>query len=142
MLSRSGAARFVVTSHPRTVGHDVLPHLPLLLLDSSLRSIYIHAADQPAADEAFSLAMPTDPDEWTQELETLRAFHFDVVTVDLSGNAEEWTASALDVAAVAFLLWEEDDDRRAAYEAGVRWELHLEQDEGERLDWTLEPLHL
>ena len=142
LLSRSGAARFVVTSDPREVGHDILPHLPLLLLDSSLRSIYIHAADQPAADEAFSLAMPNDPEEWAQELETLRAFHFDVVTVDLSGNAQEWTSSALDVASVAFLLWEEDDDRRAAYEAGIRWELRIEKDEGDRLEWTLEPLQL
>ena len=72
--------------------------------------------------------------------ETLRAFHFDVVTVDLTGNADSWAASALDVASVAFLLWPNSADRRLAWEAGIRWELHLEMD-GERLDWSLEPLH-
>jgi hypothetical protein len=87
--------------------------------------------------------MPPDSEAWAQELEMLRAFRFDVVTVDLSGNAEAWASSALDVAAVAFLLWEEDEDRRAAYEAGIRWELHLTRDEDEdRVNWALEPLHL
>lgn len=142
LLARSGSARFVVTSDPPRLGHEILAHLPVLLLDPSWRSIYIHARDQKVADEAFSLIMPDDPDEWAHELETLRAFHFDVVTVDLSGNAEEWTASALDVAAVAFLLWQEDEDRRAAYDAGIRWELRIEQQEGGRLEWTLEPLHV
>ena len=49
---------------------------------------------------------------------------------------------ALDVAAVAFLLWEEDDDRRAAYDAGVRWELRAERQPGDHLEWSLEPLHV
>lgn len=142
MLARSGSARFVVTTDPQKLGHEILPHLPTLLLDPSWRAIYIHAADQEAAEESFSLIMPNDPEEWASELETLRAFHFDVVTVDLTGNAEEWTASALDVAAVAFLLWHEQDDRRAAYDAGIRWELRIEEDEGDRLEWTLEPLHV
>ena len=31
-------------------------------------------------------------------------------------------------------------DRRPAWEAGIRWELHLLMD-GARLDWSLEPLH-
>lgn len=141
LLARSGSARFVVTTDPRELGHQLLPHLPVLLLDPSWRSIYIHARDQKAADEAFSLPMPDDPEEWAQELETLRAFRFDVVTVDLTGNAEAWTQSALDVAAVAFLLWQGDDDRRAAYDAGIRWELRIEK-EGEHLEWSLEPLQV
>ena len=86
LLARSGSARFVVTSDPTELGHDILPHLPHLLLDPSWRSIYITAQDQDAAEEAFSMKMPTDPEQWASELETLRAFHFDVVTVDLTGN--------------------------------------------------------
>ncbi len=141
MLARSGSARFVVTVDPEDLGHEILPHLPALLLDPAWRSIYINAQDQAAADEAFSLQMPTDPDQWATELDTLRAFHFDVVTVDLTGNQADWASSALDVASVAFLLWPADDDRRPAYDAGIRWELHIAAAEGNRLEWSLEPLH-
>ncbi|MFQ5537531.1 MAG: hypothetical protein ACE5GJ_08785 [Gemmatimonadota bacterium] len=142
LLARSGSARFVVTSEPDALGHHILPHLPTLLLDHSWRSIYINAEDQEAAEEAFSLQMPKDPKRWAEELETLRAFHFDVVTVDLTGNEEDWAATALDVAAVAFLLWPNEEDRRAAYEAGIRWELHVAGEEGKHLEWSLEPLHV
>ena len=140
LLSRSGSARFIVTANPEALGHDALPHLPYLLLDPSWRSIYVNADEQKAAGEAFSIQMPKDPEKWAAELETLRAFHFDVVTVDLTGNAENWASSARDVASVAFLLWPNGADRRPIWEAGIRWELHLEMD-GARLNWTLEPLH-
>ena len=141
MLARSGSARFVVTTDPPELGHEVMPHLPTLLLDPSWRSIYINAQEQTAADEAFSLNMPGDPEGWATELETLRAFHFDVVTVDLTGNQEEWASSALDVASVAFLLWPSEDDLQPAYDAGIRWELHVARSDGNELEWTLEPLH-
>ena len=141
LLARSGAARFVVTANPDALGHEILPHLPVLLLEPSWRSIYINASEQKAADEAFSMKMPTDPERWASELETLRAFHFDVVTVDLTGNQDDWASTALDVASVAFLLWPMAEDRRPAYDAGIRWELHIERVEGGHLEWTLEPLH-
>ena len=141
LLARSGAARFVVTATPGELGHEILPHLPILLLDPSWRSIYINASEQRAAQEAFSLRMPPDPEKWATELETLRAFHFDVVTVDLTGNQDSWASTALDVASVAFLLWPMDVDRRPAYDAGIRWELHIEKVPGNQLEWTLDPLH-
>ena len=140
LLARSGSARFVVTSDPIELGHEILPHLPQLLLDPSWRSIYINAQDQDAAEEAFSMKMPTDPEQWASELETLRAFHFDVVTVDLTGNQADWAGSALDVASVVFLLWPVSQDRRPAYDAGIRWEMHIAR-EGGHLEWSLEPLH-
>lgn len=142
MLARSGSARFVVTAEPDELGHEILPHLPLLLLEPSWRSIYINASEQKAADEAFSMRMPRDPDKWATELETLRAFHFDVVTVDLTGNQSDWASTALDVASVAFLLWPAEEDRRPAYDAGIRWELRIARLEGNRLEWTLDPLHI
>jgi hypothetical protein len=101
----------------------------------------VNAQDTDAAEEAFSLKMPSDPDQWATELETLRAFHFDVVTVDLTGNQADWASTALDVASVAFLLWPMEEDRRPAYDAGIRWELHIARAEGDRLEWSLEPLH-
>jgi hypothetical protein len=141
LLARSGSARFVVTSDPNELGHEILPHLPHLLLDPSWRSIYINAQDQDAAEEAFSMKMPSDPEQWASELETLRAFHFDVVTVDLTGNQADWAGSALDVESVAFLLWPAGQDRRPAYDAGIRWEMNIAREEGGHLEWTLKPLH-
>lgn len=139
MLCRSGKARFVVTTGPEDVGHQILPHLPDILLDPLWRSLYIHAADQPAADEAFSVAMDDDPGSWGAEIETLRTFHFDAVTVDLSGGNWEWAESSLDVGSVAFLLWPADE-LPAARKAGFQWHLHIDRDDHDALEWTLEPL--
>ena len=141
LLARSGTARFIVTTDPDPLGHEVLPHLPTLLLDPSWRSIYLHAHDQAAAGEAFSITLPRDPDKWAEELEALRAFHFDVVTVDLSGGNKYWAGEALDVASIAFLLWQVDEDTAPAYEAGIRWCLHIAQSDGGHLEWSLRPLH-
>lgn len=142
LLARSGSARFIVVAGPADLGHQILPHLPTLLLDPSWRSIYINAKDQDVADEVFSLKMPSDPDTWAAEIEAMRAFHFDVVTVDLSGGDQRWAGSVLDIASVAFLLWAAEDDERPAYEAGIRWRLRIEREDGDHLEWSLEPLHL
>lgn len=141
LLARSGRARFIVTAEPAFLGHQILPHLPELLLDPNWRSIYINAADRPEADEAFSHRLSDDPEAWTTELETLHAFRFDTVTVDLSGGTSDWTATALDVASVAFLLWSQQDEVAPAYNAGIRWHLHIKQGEGGDLEWALNPLH-
>ena len=139
ILARSGTARFVVHADPPELGHEILPHLPELTLDPSWRSIYINARAQAAADEAFSIKLPSDPDTWEEEIEALKIFHFDVVTVDLSGGEREWATAALDVASVAFLLWL-DDDVEAARQAGVRWRLNVSRDEEGDLSWSLESL--
>jgi type IV pilus assembly protein PilB len=143
LLARTGKARFIVTTVPASLGHEILPHLPELLLDPTWRSIYISATDRPAAAEAFSHRLSEDPAAWVTELETLCAFQFDVVTVDLvdGGDDSAWTASALDVGSVAFLLWSSEQDVGPAYAAGIRWHLRISQGEGGALDWTLEPLH-
>jgi hypothetical protein len=101
----------------------------------------LHAHEQAAAGEAFSITLPPDPDKWAEELEALRAFHFDVVTVDLSGGNKYWAGEALDVGSIAFLLWQVDEDTAPAYEAGIRWCLHIAQSDGGHLEWSLRPLH-
>jgi hypothetical protein len=141
LLARSGSARFIVVTDPVDLGHEILPHLPTLLLDPSWRSIYINAKDQEVADEVFSVKMPSDPDTWSSEIEALRAFHFDVVTVDVSGGDHALAESVLDIASVAFLLWHAGDDERPAYEAGIRWRLRIERQDGDHLEWSLEALH-
>ena len=139
MLSRAGRARFVVTTDPSGVGHEILPHLPTILLDPLWRSVYIHAANQPAADEAFSVRVDEDPATWGPEIETLRTFHFDAVTVDLSGGDRDWAESSLDVGSAAFLLWS-IDDLAGAREAGIQWHLHIGTNPHGELEWSLEPL--
>jgi type IV pilus assembly protein PilB len=142
LLARSGSARFILTSEPDGVGEEILPHLPVMLLDPSWRSIYVNDHSGDPAGEAFSTDLaPGDFESWKEELETLRVFHFDIVTVDLDGPPEEWLEPVLDIASVAFVRWGLHQDRRPAHDAGIRWELRIDKKEGDRLEWTLEPLH-
>lgn len=141
MLARSGSARFIVVTEPSELGHDLLPHLPTLILDPLWRSIYLTDPDSRAAKEAFSVELPPDEDDWAAELDSIRGFHFDVVTVDLPGHPEKWLQSALDIAAIAFVRWTDDRETRIAHDAGIRWELKVEAEEGGRLEWSLEPIH-
>ena len=141
LLARSGSARFLVATDPLELGHDILPHLPTLMLDSSWRSIYLTDPESRAASHAFSVELPMNEDDWAAELDSIRGFHFDVVTVDLPGNPEKWLQSALDIAAIAFVRWTGEAETRVAHEAGIRWELKIEAQEGDRLEWSLEPLH-
>jgi hypothetical protein len=141
LLARSGTARFIVVTDPADLGHELLPHLPSLLLDPAWRSIYVHADQQRGEDEAFSLRMPADPATWADEIEALQAFHFDVVTVDLSGGDRTWASRALDIASVAFLLWPAGEDTRPASKAGIRWQLGIERQTDGGLVWSLGPLN-
>ena len=141
LLARSGSARFMVVTDPAELGHDILPHLPTLMLDTSWRSIYLTDPDSRAASHAFSVELPMSEDDWAAELDSIRGFHFDVVTVDLPGHPEKWLQSALDIAAIAFVRWTGEVESRIAHEAGIRWELKIEAQEGNRLEWSLDPLH-
>jgi len=141
LLARSGTARFVVVTDPDELGHEILPHLPSLLLDPAWRSIYVHAGQQRGEEEAFSLRMPADPATWSDEIEALRAFHFDVVTVDLTGGDRGWASNALDIASVAFLLWPAGEDTGPASKAGVRWQLGIERQADGGLAWSLGQLN-
>ncbi len=141
LLARAGSARFVVQTDPEELGHAMLPHLPAIVLDPSWRSIYIAIESRAAEGEAFSLRMPADPETWAEEIEALRAFHFDVVTADLGGSDRRWTSSALDVGAVAFLLWPDGADLEPARAAGVRWRLRIQQRADGETEWSLDPLN-
>ena len=138
ILARAGTARFVFEADPPELGHEILPHLPQLILDPTWRSIYVHAREQPASEEAFSVRLPSDADTWKEELEALKIFHFDVVTVDLPGEELGWISSALDVASVAFILW--PDDVAAARAEGLRWWLGVSRRDDDDLSWSLEHL--
>lgn len=142
ILARSGSARFLVRATPHEVGQEILPHLPALLLDRELRALYVTDRDHVGLEEVFSLKLPDDDEEMKEKLEALRPFHFDVVTADISGSAAPWASDVLDIAASAFLLFEEEEDQRAVHEAGVKWEIEIERQEGDHLEWSLEPLNV
>ena len=140
LLARSSSARFLVHGDPADLGREILPHLPRLLLDPSWRGVHVVAKPHVAAEEVFSIVAPTDPDAWERQAESLRTFHFDVVSVDPSGADGSWALGALDIASVAFVLWNEGADKSAAYDAGIRWELHVARALGHTLSWKLDPL--
>jgi hypothetical protein len=142
LLARSGSARFLVRCTPEDLGREIIPHLPALLLDPSWRSVHVVARDggSPVEEGVFSLQAAKEADAWKREAEGLRAFHFDAVSVDPTGADPEWPLAALEMAAVAFILWDERLGRRRAHEAGIRWELGVARAEGQSLDWRLDPL--
>jgi hypothetical protein len=142
LLARSGSVRFLVAAEPAALGHEILPHLPILLLDPSHRAVHVHAGARSGAADAFRVTMPRDTAEWPAELEILRAFDFDAVTADLAGREEAWGESVLGLGGVAFLFWPAEREPRAAFELGVRWTLRVTRDAGGQLDWSLAPLHL
>jgi hypothetical protein len=88
----------------------------------------------------FSIAASTEGREWEKQVESLRTFHFDAVTVDGSGADASWPLGALDVASVAFVLWDERMDRSHAYAAGIRWKLLVARALGQTWSWSLDPL--
>jgi type IV pilus assembly protein PilB len=140
MLARSGAGRFLIVTDPDELGHGMLPRIPDVLLDPHWRSIYVHSDSSLAANRAFSLAMPEEEEQWAGELEALRGFRFDVVTVDLEGSPDAWVKQALEIASVAFVLWPGDADRGPARDAGIRWELDISEGSDDQLAWSLNPL--
>lgn len=140
LLARAGAGRFIVTTEPTDLGHELLPRIPDVLLDPHWRSIYVHDGCRDVSDRSFSLCLPEEEDQWAGELDALRGFRFDVVTVDLQGSPEAWLGEALGIASVAFLLWPAGADLDAARKAGIRWELHIAEGSDGQFEWSLNPV--
>lgn len=140
ILARSGSARFIVTAEPAVLARDLLHDLPALFFEPSWRSAHIRSGEDREDRDVFTVHLPPEPETWPGELEALRAFHFDVVTVDLPGDPGTWAAAALDAASVAFILWDPGMDPTAAWEAGIRWRLHVARKEGGHLAWSLASL--
>jgi len=142
LLARSGTAHFVFTAEEQALGGELLPRLPAMLLGPTSRSIYLHSHDRPGAKEAFSHRLPADRARWRAEVESLRGFQFDAVTLDLEGDEGLWLPSALELGAVTFLLGVGGADVGRAFDAGIRWHLHAARRKDGELDWSLEPLHV
>jgi len=137
-LARSGDARFAVRVPPGADGAAIVPHLPALLLDASWRSIYVYAGQGSGEHETFSLRLHDDPARWSEDVASLRAFHFDAVSVDVNDDVSA-AKSLLTAAGVVFLLWSGSDEAVAGM--GVRWALTIEERAEGGLSWSLGPLH-
>lgn len=137
-LARAGDARFAVRVPPGADGPAIIPHLPALLLDASWRSIYVYVGQGSGEHETFSLRLHDDPGRWPEDVASLRAFHFDAVSVDVNDDVSA-AKSVLPVAGVVFLLWSGSDEAVAGM--GVRWALTIEERAEGGLAWSLGPLH-
>lgn len=140
LLARSGSGRFLVVSEPVELLKEILPHLPALLLDPSWRGLHVTDACSEETHEVFSVCLSEDRAEHPGRLLELHPFAFDAITADISGPLEEWVAPVLNLAPNTFVPWREEDDPAAAREAGIRWELRIERNEGDALEWHLHPL--
>jgi hypothetical protein len=139
LLARSGAARIGVTTKPRGLGSRILPHFPALLIDPSWRSVHVRRGPGREDGDIFSIALTDDRASRARELEGLKAFRFDVVTVDLEGGwADGGWSDALDLAPVGFVLMEAEG-RTVAWDVGLRWEIRVEEREAGNggLAWAL-----
>lgn len=139
LLVRSGPVRFALTTSPSETALDLLSHLPLLLLDPTWRTIHLRSVEL-STNDLFVSVVPSGQTDRERSLEELRDFRFDVVTAQLKEPLGEWIEDVLDVGRVTFVSCSSDDDRRAAENAGVTWELQARFDGANMAEWSLAPL--
>lgn len=140
LLAQSGAARFVVTGKPGSLVARFLPYFPALLFDGSRRSVHLCPPGDSMPDDVFTVALDTSDASWPGALEDVRDFHFDVATAHLTGEPRIWIPKVVGIAGATFAAWPDLGDRRAAQEAGLRWEIHLESPADGHVEWSLRPL--
>lgn len=134
-LAHAGDARIGVRSASEELAREITPHLPELLLGPMWRSIYI-CAEGGAGHGALSTRLSADGGGWQAEVNALRAFRFDVASIDLTGATGDAGILA-DVAPAVFVL----AGPGAAAPLGIRWTLDIEPGTGDDLSWSLGPLN-
>ena len=138
MIVASGAGKFRVRSSPEPFAADVLPHLPAVLLDRSLRAL--HLTDRSEARRPPSTVVLPEGPEREEVLQALGGFGFDVLTGELADRDPAVRARAQSLARTTFLVLPPEVDADEAFAAGLRWELTLQQAESTEWTWALEPL--
>lgn len=138
MIVASGAGKFRVRSSPAAFAADVLPHLPAVLLDRSLRAL--HLTDRSEARRPPSTVVLPEGPEREAVLEALGGFGFDVLTGELADRAPPLWTRVLGLARTTFLVLPPEVDADESFAAGLRWELTLQHAASTEWTWALEPL--
>jgi type IV pilus assembly protein PilB len=139
LLARTGTARIAVTSDPESLAREILPYLPMLLLDPAWRALHLTDRLEDAPESVLTYEI-LEESQSIAAVEELHAFRFDVITVDLSTPQEAWLSDILALSPVTFVRYGASGDLSKARMGGLRWGLGIrEQDEG-KLAWHLDPL--
>jgi hypothetical protein len=139
LLARTGTARIAVTGDPESLAREILPYLPMLLLDPAWRALHLTDRLEDAPESVLTYEI-LEESQSIAAVEELHAFRFDVITVDLSTPQEAWLSDILALSPVTFVRYGASGDLSKARMGGLRWELGIrEQDEG-KLAWHLDPL--
>ncbi len=144
LLARSGVARFAVEADPPELGERILASLPSLLLGPTARAVHLVPEGAPAPSPlpaSLVLETPSDPERREAFLRDLRGFRLDGVSSALPGDDPQgWLPGVAAAAAVVFVPMPPPGSRDPLPSWGVGWRLRLKEEEGGRLDWTIDPL--
>ncbi len=150
LILQEGSLTLAVRAVPESMGWQLLPHLPDLLLPQGHRSLHLSAREGPPPPRAI-LTLPLEGPEAATErrLKELREFHFDSVAVELEeGHHGIWEAT-LELAPVVFVhLFRKHDpgedqeavDAPAPSPEGVTWILDVRREADGEWTWSLEPV--
>ncbi len=137
LLARAGAGRFLLRTDSESLGREILPHLPRILLGSHVRTAHLVGTDAEGEDrglDIFTLAVPSEEIEARGFLVRLRPFGLDAVTADLA-DCTPPLASALALTAGMVVV-----RAPVAVDApAFGWVLEVAREEGERLRWQVRP---
>jgi hypothetical protein len=132
ILVERGSPRFGV----RIDGGDpeaLLAALPRLALGRQARSV--HLSPNPEG-EGLRMGLPESP----EELETLKDFRFDVLTLYPDEAPERWIRQLAPIRSACFVHMAGSELREAFVDAGVRWEIEIREEDGE-WSWRLFPIN-
>lgn len=137
LLARAGAGRFLLRTDSESLGREILPHLPRILLGSDVRSAHLVGKDAEGEDrghEIFTLSLPADEIEARGFLARIRPFGLDAVTVHVTRCTPPLASALAQAAGVVVVRGPASVDAPA-----FGWILEVTREEGERLHWQVRP---
>lgn len=137
-LVRSGDTFIRVVCDPPALHAALLPRIPSFVLSESIRSI--HLTDRPGdlPRHAASLRLSRDPDQANVQIQSIRSFEFDVITVDLTQPSPDEITMIAGLAPTVFAVI--PDATAIQFPSHRSWELIIKENDQGRLDWRLQRL--
>ena len=129
LLARSGRSWIGVSGSNLDFVHELLPHLPRMVFEYSVRSV--HVTDQKTLPAGvYSIAANGDP----LLPDTIASYDFDAITVDVRGGRSDVEA-LMRTAPLSFVLLS-----RGIVEHSIDWRLRIERSAAGSLAWDLAPI--